>query len=333
VNWRLVLALTALGPVRAARAEPRACVVRGTSVTVERVTVRPSTGGAFTVAIEDAPVVATVPATGPTRLEVGGVIAFEGTVSKVWYSLTDDVVTADGLVTLLRGAHVVGGRAKDGTLRGDAVLYASDVMQGEAKDPDEAVSAVEVGCDHLTLDWTGDVGDPTLGGDGSSWHTRGSRTAITLRAQPSARAASVAVRSNVCGGTECLHLTELDRRGAWRKVGMANEGVMVTGWVRAAELAKDPEGRGLGYGYGCTGDHASDEMFGFTGGPSPVTARIRPGTQIYALPGKGAWASVTRDAEFRVRMAGADWATVDSLPGISGHPPAFVPRAALILTP
>src|SRR4051794_34873797 len=79
-------------------ASPRAfagsdCVVRGSSVTLQEVTVQPPRDDAFQLSIRELPVTATLPARcgAPLALDVAGDLVFKASRDHVWLSLTRDV--------------------------------------------------------------------------------------------------------------------------------------------------------------------------------------------------------------------------------------------------
>lgn len=331
-----------------ADAGPTTCVVTGQDVTLGKVVVRAG-ASRFEVEVSHLPVVATARGRKLT-VEVGGAIAFTASHEhKLWYVVARPVVT--DLVTLAPAATIIGERGVGGELVGRAVVYASDVMPGEDKPADEAVSFVRVPCDLLTLDGV-DVEDrassdavseqrarspnyfDSLEGDDTYWHSRRGN-AIVLRSKPSARAAKVTFKSTLCEDLDCLTLVGLERRGRWRKVGVSNQGVTVTGWVPANRLVRARDGA-VGYAYGCTGDHEHNARFDF-GPPAPVhEVRMRVGTRIYARPNADVWATVQRDDEvFKVSYEpGDDWARVIAIPNIDVPTDnAFVLVSALMGVP
>ena len=316
----------------AADARADECTIRGELVTLKRIAVR----AGVEVDVQEVPAIATVRGRS-TVIDVGGPIAFRGRLEHaVWYTVGRE--TVDGGVTLARGAHVIAQSARGADVIGRAVFYADDVLEGEIKDADESVSRVRVPCDHLRLDWVGgdddgdDELDPALEGDGTHWRPRRGDS-IVLRRAPSATAAGVTYRSDLCGST-CMTLVGFERRGAWRKVGARNEGVTVLGWVPTNALVAERD-QLLGHSYGCHGDHER-ELSGFGRSLPRRQVRIRAGTRIYARPNADVWGSVQREDElFDVAYKdGDDWAEVVSMPNIrlrAGR--AYVLVSSLIAAP
>jgi hypothetical protein len=268
----------------------------------------------------------------PTALEVGGTIAFAGTATNVWYTIATPFET--GMVQLFAGAHIVDARSDGDEVVGSVVMYSNDVMQGEDKHPEQSVDFVRVPCTTLTLDWIADDFHVTSAGDGSWWRPTGGRTSIGLRSIPKLSAPTVSFAALSCEGEGCVVVERLETRGEWLRVGDWGEAAYVTGWVRRSELVKYPDDGGRSYM--CFGDHHGE---GFSSsqrlphGVSEGPARLKVGTTIFAEPGKGAWATVTRDDTFTVRYSkGESWAQLTEIPGISGASSisAYVPISAVI---
>ena len=289
-------------------------MIAGSEVSLRGIRVKPG----VVVNVDRVPVQASPNKT--TAVEVSGPIALAGTVShRVWYTAKQPIDT--GLVTFARGAHVIGGRADGSTLVGDAVLYANDVMPGENKPGDEVISGVHVRCDALSLDWFDDDTPSTLTGDDSAWRPRSKTNSIWLRAQPKTGSPAVRLEYPSCGDGRCIMLAGIERRAGWIKVGESNEGVTVAGWVPAASLRRVPDAEAdLGHTYGCFGDHEGTRFVQafFAQDVGPHDARIKVGTQIYAEPGKGVWATVQEEIEVTVSYAPGDfWARVHQMPGVT----------------
>ena len=287
------------------------CVIDGSEVTLLRIAVK----GGIVVDVAGVPVVAR-PGRDATAVEVGGPIAFAGTVvHPIWYSAAREIKA--GQVTLSRAAHLIGTRADGDVLVGDAVIYADDVMQGEIKRADELVANVRVRCDALSLDWFRDDHPPAITGDGSAWGPRAKTNVLWLHAQPKTGAPAVRYSYPSCGDGSCIALAGIARRGGWLEVGVRNEGVMVTGWVPVATMKRFPDDNDvLGKTYGCSGSHENHVRFVLPG-PPPRDAHLEIGTQIYAAPNTGIWATVQQEIEATVSYAAGDfWARVDRMPGL-----------------
>ena len=308
----LALAVVLAGPAPAIAAP---CAISGTDVTLYGVSVR-AAATTFAVDIHDVPATATVTG-GITQLDVGGAIAFKGVVTRgIWY--TSSVATNTGTVRLLRGAHFVGLRADGDVLVGSAVLHSMDTMQGENKEPDRAVASVRVDCARLTLDWFADDTEVSVGGTGEYWRPKRHASQLVLHADPQDRSPTVTLSAPHCEGEGCLFVEAIATKGAWMQVGAANENAVVTGWVRASSLAHIPGGIGMGYSYGCTGDHEGSSYAMYPPNQLPRPARIKKGTTIFAEPSVAPWATVVREDDYEVRYAPGDlWAEVTSIPGVT----------------
>lgn len=320
--WIPALLLAVSGAAHA-DAPPR-CVVRGEDVSVAHLAVN-----GFTVGVTHVKASATM-TPGGTTIDVDGVVAFRATVPRLWYTVRTESVVGGGLVTMFPGAHLIGTHLDGTAIAGAAVVYAMDVLEGEDKPGDETAGTVSVPCEHLTLDWSRDPVTPPTS-DGTGWRSRAA--ALTFRAAPRASAPAVTYAATSCQD-DCLAVQGGATKNGYRKVGVVNEGVVVTGWVKASELARIPDDVLVAHSYGCMGDHeGARTTFGFSGSRAPVSVAILPrGTKIYDAPTGATWATVTADAEFEVRyQIGESWAEVVSLPGISdadGH--AYVPVSSLV---
>jgi len=253
----------------------------------------------------------------------------------IWYTARTDA--SDGMVSVGRGAKVVGQRARGGVLFGRAVLYADDMLEGDDKEPDQDVGALQIPCSKLSLDWDGgaapaDTADsddePEITGDGTYWKSRRGPT-LELFASPTTKARSVTVRALSCSGEGCLWVESIEAKTGWRKVIAANE-AMVVGWVRANQLVRVPDGTAVGYSYGCHGHHGVPRSDGPRPTTLPVPVRITRGTKIYAQPKVGPWAEVLVEDGFMARYAPGDaWARVTYIPGVR-EGSAWVPVDALL---
>jgi hypothetical protein len=314
-----------LGVVLGSRAHAGTCVVHGSSVTLQSVTVTPpAPDSPFQLGVRGLPVEAVLPARCGARLElhVGGSIMFTAMRDNVWLRVTREVTSADGMVTLEPGAQVIDACMQGDTVVASAVMYSDDVLEGEPKPAGEVVTGVDVPCDALTLDAV-ELADPFLsgpltpGGTDHDWELRGGASRVQLRAQPRRRAASHVVESPA-------YLRELKRKGSWVFVEDAGEGVRITGWVPVAMLRRIPDDVGIGRSYGCWGDHAGGGW-----GEGPVIGAIesdgtiKAGSSVFASAGASApWGIVTKAERVRVRIqSGSTWAELRRIPGLDGDPP------------
>jgi hypothetical protein len=323
----LLAGLTIVLAAATAHADKK-CVIRGSNVSVSRVTVT-TRSGSFDVSVAN--VAATVTAAGSSAMiDVAGVVGFKGIVAqKIWYAVKRDF-TADQ-VTFTRGANLIGDHAVGDELFGSAVLHASDVMEGEDKPADEVASQVTVHCDDLTLDWSGDRTNPTNAGTGTTYLTR-KASSLLLRREPKDGAPGVTVATPSCEGDGCLFLELIARRGAWLELGATNEGVAVVGWVRETAVKRAPGNELFGYTYGCDGHHGGGMVMY---GDSPTTKHhamvLDRGNAIYAAPDGDTWATVLQPFELDAVYADGDrWAQVRRLPGVDlAATPSYVPVASL----
>lgn len=319
------LLIVAAGRVVAAAPATR-CVVHGDDVTLEALTVN-----GFTVGVSHVKADATMSSDrSDVTVDVSGVVAFRGTTTRLWYTVSTESSVGAGLVTMSPGAHLIGERLDGTAVSGAAVLYAADTLEGEDKPADEAVGTVSVPCDHLTLDWSHDPVDPPPPA-GKGWRSR--KDSLTFHAAPKASSPSVTYTATSCE-EDCLTVQGDAAKNGYRKVGTVNESVSIVGWVKSTELQRIPGDEMFGHSYMCTGGHRGGSgSFGFSGPVPPVSlANLAPGTKIYDGPKGTTWATVTRDEVFEVRYTKGDtWAEIVFLPGLTdeaGH--AYVPVSALV---
>lgn len=315
--------LLAVSSAAHADAPPR-CVVRGEDVSLGQLSVN-----GFTVGVSHVKASATMTGSG-AAIDVDGVVAFRATTPRLWYTVRTESVVGGGLVTMFPGAHLIGTHLDGTAISGSAVVYAMDVLEGEDKPADEMAGTVSVPCEHLTLDWSRDPATPPPAADATGWRSR--TATLTFRAAPRANAPAVTYAAPSCDD-DCLAVQGGATKNGYRKVGVVNEGVALTGWVEAAELVRIPDDVLVAHSYGCTGDHENPGAFGFSSSRAPISvATLARGTKIYDAPTGATWATVTADADFEVRyQAGESWAEVVSLPGIqgaAGH--AYVPASSLV---
>src|SRR4051812_16625437 len=166
---RRLLAVSRVLLVLVVLASPRAfaggdCVVRGSSVTLQDVTVQPPRDDAFQLGVREVPASATLPAKcgAPLALDVAGDLVFKASRDQVWLSLTRDVTSADGLVTAMKGAHVIDACVRGAKVFGNLVAYSDDVLEGEHKPASEWIKEIELPCDALTLDTVAMTADDML---------------------------------------------------------------------------------------------------------------------------------------------------------------------------
>lgn len=309
---------------RAASADPGArCVVRGDDVTIAHLTVND-----FTIGVSHVKANATmVPGGKGSLVEIEGVVAFRANAPDLWYTVRAPTVAAGGMVTLAPGAHLIGERLDGDAIAGRAVIYASDVLEGEDKAPDESASTISVPCENLSLDWARDGADLTFE-EGPGWRSKGA--SLVFHAAPKINAPQVTYAATSCE-EDCLAVQGSAATNGFRKVAVVNEGVRIAGWVSAASLVRIPDNVLLAHSYGCSGDHASGMDLGF-GFDSPTSLATLPrGTKIYDGPKGATWATITRETELRISVRrGESWALLRDLPGVTGFQGhAYVPVSSL----
>jgi hypothetical protein len=320
-------ALVALA-MSAGPAAAEVCEIRGQDVTLTSLVVRPPGAAAFELDVEGVPAVARLVGT-DVQVDIAGAIELTAKARPgIWYTVATDA--EDSMVRMLRGAHLVGQRAQNGTLVGRAVLHARDVLPGEHAQPDELVERVSVACSKLSLDWFSADVEPEIGGDDTFWTARGGT--LRLFTLPSERANSVTLHAPSCSGKGCIHVETIERKRGWLKVGARNEHTAVVGWVRTSKVVRVPDDTLTGYSYGCYGDHGTTAMHAYVGGAAPKRARIKRGTLLHAEPNIGAWGKVVVEDGYEVRYAPGDaWAMVTRIPGVTLRTgSAYVPVAALL---
>jgi len=236
---------------------------------------------------------------GQERLTVTSPVSLVGKAPRLWFSVQRVFSTADGLVTLKRGAQVIPRKTKGVDARGvawvevDVVLYADDVLAEENdKAPDETLSPVLVPCDALGFGATREDEPESFDGGVEGEDLKGvsvRRSSIALRSAPRQGAATRTLRSANCTES-CLFLYVLRTLpGGWLEVATQEtigDDLEARGFVRSSEVAALPEGLGFGRSVMCTGDHHdSDEGFGFGGvarpmRQGPVTARVNVPVEV-----------------------------------------------------
>jgi hypothetical protein len=320
----------------------QSCTVRGEHASLDSVLVSPDGGSAFRVGIADQAVEATFRPSGTLQLTVRGVIGFATTADVIPVYVTDDVVVERSQLRFAHGATVLAERFTGGRLAGAAVLYSehANTFPDGRWTPAESIATTDVPCDRTTLDYVenDDWSKQTeTVGDGTWWQVRGDKNELALRAEPRDDAPAITYIDARCSGGQCFAMTRMASRGEWTQLAKENEHIVVTGWIRTAELDKLPDGVAWG-AYSYLG--WDDDLFVAAGelGVAPEhDARIVPGTRIFAEPDAGVWATVLEDAVFRVRYRTGDaWAQVVEIPGIRRarydwaiRPPAWVPVSAL----
>jgi len=334
MKWFGAGALVAWSSVAGAAPDP-ACVVAGDHVTLDHVIVHLDSGATLDLLVQDVPIVATLGTRAPTALAIDGAIAFRATAASVWFSLDTRTTSSDGLVVMGAWSRFVADHADGPDMIGNAVLYSDDVMQGEAKFPNELVADVRVACDRVSLEWRSTEQLPRAKSDGTQWQSIKGKNRLELHREPRLGAPSVVDSSPNCADS-CFSLVGIDHRAGWREVAAQNEGVAVTGWVPERELTLVPNDVGLGYSYECGGHHF-DSRFNasFFDSTPAISTSIKIGTTIFAAPGKDAWAVVRTNAAFDVvKTPGSAWAEVIRIPGVV-RPGlrAYVPVSALVPAP
>ena len=339
-----VIRLSALILVLAhAAATAAPCTIHGTDVKIEHVLVRPADGEAFTIGLAHAEVTAT-PTRAATQLAIAGSIRFEATAKqKLWYSVIKEITTPDGLVTLSHGAHLIGTGVDGGSVRGSAVMYSNDVMEGEDKSADELVENVAVACDQLSLDWfsdaeyfgkvepPGDAANAAVAELAKPYYVKNGKARLVLRSEPKPNAKTVTYSYPNCSSKECFVVYEEETKGAWMRVSSSNEGVVASGWVPSAQLERAPDDIGFGHSYGCSGRSPRRQHGDADRVSTGAQRKARSGRGDLRSPKRGAWATVTQELEIHASWKDGDtWAEVTALPGITdldGH--AYVPITSL----
>ena len=323
---RPVLVLLLL--VATAHANPNRCVVAGHAVTLESVTVKPPGQEPFNLGLRSVPTLAHIPSRcgAPLDLDVGGAIVFSASRDLVRLTITRDITTPDGLVTLKRGASVI-----DACMRGDhvvasAILQEDDVLEGEHKPADHQVKNVEIPCDALSLDAIALDDDDMFMATQTThhWEPRNKEdvSSIALYVQPNVNASVRLYDAPSCSG--CIQkLGEVKHTKNWVLVEIAGMGVTARGWVRRNLLQRLPDSDYDIYGgVGCYGDHGGG---GWGESPAPNSVvrdgTVRIGTTVYAGDGTNPWGTFARDEHVRVRITqGSLWAELRSVPGLDGDP-------------
>ncbi len=341
----LVIIALAIG-ARAARADT--CVVRGSKVTLEKITVHPPGADAFTATIREVPAAATLPAKhgAPLTLEIGGALEFTATRDDVWLRLDRDMSWADGTVIAKRGARVIDAYVKGDRVIASAIIYSSDVLEGEKKRPFQVVRGLDIPCDALTLDLVEMKDDdmleaakpkdaatkPADDAIAHTWELRNGRSRLTLRREPKAKSTGFVLEEPNCDDG-CIHVVELERKGAWIRVETFGEGFTVRGWAPAAELKRMPDDMAFSRIYGCYGDHETDEDNMVWSAGTKRDGTVRSGTIVYANDATGAWGRFASTTRVRVHVQpGSSWATLLGVQGV-WHISGVVPLDTLTLDP
>jgi hypothetical protein len=336
---RLGRLLVAVEAVALALSNPAAaddCVVRGAAASLDQVVVRPSEGPPFTVALAGISAVARLDDEGlPATVAISGVVAFTGTTRDVWYTVATPVTAASGMVRLLRGARLVGVRARGSHMLGSAVVRAGDVHVGHNREPDEKIEGISVPCDALTLDDLDHADEATpgsMGGDGTTWGLRGRRRRMVLRSAPSPAATAVVVVAP--GGEVDLVGERLAEREGWMQITTAAESVRLTGWIPRQQLEHLDSVVGGGSTCGCSPAPLFATIYADRKPHYQGPARIAPGTVLSGPGGVGSWARVEKAAEFQIVIFdGSDSVEVTAIPGVAGlRSYGYVQRAAVTPT-
>jgi hypothetical protein len=319
----------------------QSCTVRGERVSLDSVQVRPDGDSAFQVGISDEAVEATFRANGTIQLAVHGAIELVASADVIPVHITEHVAVERGQLRLAPGATVLAERLTSGRLAGAAVMYSelANVYPDGRWGPAESIATTDVPCDRTTLEYI--ENDNWLErplGDGTWWQVRGGNKELALRAEPRDDARAITYTNASCWDDgPCFTMTRITTRGEWTQLANENEHVVVTGWIRTAQLDKVPDGV-LAGGYSYCGCDDRYSYFGESGTAPEHDAHIAPGTHIFTAPGKGVWATVVGDEVFRVRYRpGDEWAEVVTIPGVGRarwehtqiRPPAWVPVATL----
>ncbi len=280
-------------------------------------------------------------------------VLFKGTATNVWASVIVEHTSENGEVTLRKGARFIPSHSRGESVVGTAVIEAGDVLEGEYKHPDIFVRGISVPCAKLSLTppflslkeeeavLENLKEDEQASEEGERVYLlRHERFRVPLRERPSFSSRARVVQSPHCNN--CLQFVGHARRGRWLEVSAGGPAVWIKGWLPIGWLKEDPEG--LIYGGGCTGDHDAFAMGGHGWGQgSPPEdlyigeAVIEAGTQVFAEPGRGLWATVKEKLTVQVwHKRGSAWVALRNLPGIrdaaGGWPlDAFVPRRSVQL--
>jgi hypothetical protein len=324
-----VLALLLAAPASAA------CVVRGSSVTLNRIRVQPRGRPSFLVDLDDnvdasdALFVSAKPSSTSTRteLEVDGTIGFTGSRDNIWYSVREDFTVEAGLTRVEHGSYLVRARAHGDALLGSIALDSGGAPPEAGVTPELVVGPVLVPCSNLTLDAVRNDAPLSSGGDETWWRPRSHARQVGLRASPESGARKIFL-SRLGTSRDALSLERVEERGGWLRLAYAGENALVGGWVRRSEWAEASEGF----------DHSTD----WNALPTPQEpthyaeppryqgpAEVALGTPIFSEPGHGQWAIVKRSKGFIVSDDGSDWIEIGA-PGVSGDQlGAYVRRSAV----
>jgi hypothetical protein len=311
----------------AARSASADCVVTG-HATLSKVTIK-TPSSSFEVGVTKIGGAVTVTGHG-TTIAVSDAIAFTGTVTQqLWLAVKDLYV--DDQITFQHGSDIMVERADANMVIGRAVLHASDVMEGEAKDPDESASLAHVPCDDVSLEWVEHT-DARIAGTGVNYFARhGSSLVLHRDAKDSAPAITVSAPN--CTGEGCVFFEAMATKPGWIELAAVNEGVAAVGWVRTGSVKRIPDSELVGYSYGCEGNHdlGGNVFRGFASTQQTHTVQIAVGTGLFTAPRGEAWAVVKQLATFNVIYAPGDtWAEVLSIPNVNLRlASAYVPVASL----
>jgi hypothetical protein len=302
------------------------CTISG-HATLSKVTVKTATE-TFELGVTKASADVTVTGRG-TTIAVTDAIAFTGTVTQqLWLAVKNHYV--DGQITFEHGSDIMVERADADMVFGRAVLHASDVMEGEAKDPDESAGVAHVPCDDVSVEWFEHT-DAKVAGAGIYYFAR-SGNRLVLHREAKDGAPGIEVSQPNCEGS-CVFFEEIAKKPGWIELAAVNEGVAAVGWVRTGSVKRVPDGEGVGYTYGCDGSHdfGGNVFRMFAPNQKEHTVQIAVGTGLFTAPRGDAWAVVKQTATFRVVYApGETWAEVVWIPNINLRAAnVYVPVASL----
>jgi len=307
------------------------CVVRGSAVTLQALTVHPKDDASFQIGISKMPVTATIHKHKGSLLDldVTGAFSFAALRRNVWFTAAADFSSSDGMVKIHPGARLTNTRVEGEAIVASVILYANDVLEGEDKTPDELVDPVRIPCSLLmfgplkTTDEEKRSATP-----GEWWAPKTDTYRVRLHSRPFDGAPYVDVKTPPCDN--CLEFELLEEQGAWLHVERTGERASANGWIRRSLMRRIPAGSGRGWG--CGGNHERryrwyhNSRVQHYDGP----ATLREGTKVFSSPPHGEWAIINSELEVEVRhFKGKEWVELYGVPGLVGLFGAYVPLDAV----
>lgn len=305
------------------------CAIRGSQVTMEKVTIRPIGAKPFALGVREASVTARLPrvANHDVELMVEESISFKAFSRNVWLTVAKDFASADGLVTIRRGARLVGARVDGSEVVASAVLEEGDVREGEDKQPEEIASFVRVPCASLVLGAVENENgseEPTMPQEW--WKPKRKAARVNLFSRPKRTAPAIVVATAYC--ENCLEFKKVGEAGPWLLVERDGGGVTVRGWVSRAEFEQIPKDVGVGRSNGCHGEHGGGSWGeGWAPGGPPQNlyegpALVQANANVFADPPRGQWAVFRENTPVTVRhVLGDKFVELRAVPGLNGTPP------------